>query len=75
GQSITQSMLAGPQLVHDGQSVSLVAQGQGVRLVALGKAMENGRQGQTILARNVQSGRVVSGVVDASGQILVAMQP
>ena len=75
GQSITQSMLAGPQLVHDGQSVALVAQGQGVRLVALGKAMENGRQGETILARNVQSGRVVSGVVDASGQILVAMQP
>lgn len=75
GQSITQSMLAGPQIVHYGQSVSIVALGQGVRLVALGKAMEGGRQGQTILARNVQSGRVVSGVVDANGQILVAMQP
>ena len=75
GQSVTQGMLAGPQLIHYGQSVSLVALGQGVRLVALGTAMGNGRQGQTILARNVQSGKVVTGIVDGAGQIMVAMGP
>jgi flagella basal body P-ring formation protein FlgA len=75
GQSFTHGMLAGPQLIHYGQSVSLVALGQGIRLVALGTAMGNGRQGQTILARNVQSGKVVTGVVDGAGQIMVAMGP
>ncbi|MBW4048561.1 MAG: flagellar basal body P-ring formation protein FlgA [Proteobacteria bacterium] len=75
GQSITQDMLTGPQLVHYGQSVSLVAIGPGVRLVALGMALENGREGQTIMARNVQSGKVVTGVLDSGGQVMVAVGP
>ena len=74
GQPLVQSMLTGPQLVHYGQSVSLVAQGMGVRLVALGQAMADGRVGQSVLVRNVQSGRVVSGVVDAQGQVVVPLQ-
>ncbi|MEW6559905.1 MAG: flagellar basal body P-ring formation chaperone FlgA [Pseudomonadota bacterium] len=74
GQPLVQSMLTGPQLVHYGQSVSLVAQGLGVRLVALGQALADGRVGQSVLVRNVQSGRVVSGVVDAQGQVVVPLQ-
>ncbi|MGA8009400.1 MAG: flagellar basal body P-ring formation chaperone FlgA [Thiomonas sp.] len=73
GQPLVQSMLTGPQLVHYGQPVSLVAQGMGVRLVALGQAMADGRVGQSVLVRNVQSGRVVSGVVDAQGQVVVPL--
>ncbi|WP_051848973.1 flagellar basal body P-ring formation chaperone FlgA [Thiomonas sp. FB-Cd] len=75
GQSITQDMLTGRQIVHYGQSVSLVAIGPGVRLVALGMALENGREGQTIMARNVQSGKVVTGVLDSEGQVMVALGP
>jgi len=73
GQPLVQSMLTGPQLVHYGQPVSLVAQGMGVRLVALGQAMADGRVGQSVLVRNLQSGRVVSGVVDAQGQVVVPL--
>jgi flagella basal body P-ring formation protein FlgA len=73
GQSLTQEMLIGPQLVHYGQSVSVVAQGLGVRMVALGTAMEDGRQGQSILVRNAQSGKLLSGVVDAAGEVVVAL--
>lgn len=72
GQSITDDMLAGPQLVHYGQAVSLIAEGDGVRLVALGVALQDGSQGQTVLVRNAQSGKVVSGVVDASGDVIAA---
>ncbi|OZB69980.1 MULTISPECIES: flagellar basal body P-ring formation chaperone FlgA [unclassified Thiomonas] len=74
GQPLAQSMLTGPQLVHYGQSVSLIAQGMGVRLVALGQAMADGRVGQSVLVRNVQSGRVVSGIVDTQGQVVVPLQ-
>ncbi len=73
GQPLVPSMLTGPQLVHYGQPVSLVVQGMGVRLVALGQAMADGRVGQSVLVRNIQSGRVVSGVVDAQGQVVVPL--
>ena len=72
GQSITDDMLAGPQLVHYGQAVSLIAEGDGVRLVALGVALQDGSQGQSVLVRNAQSGKVVSGVVDANGDVIAA---
>ena len=72
GQSITDDMLAGPQLIHYGQAVSLIAEGDGVRLVALGIALQDGSQGQTVLVRNAQSGKVVSGVVDAQGDVIAA---
>ncbi len=73
GQPIQQSMLTGPQLVHYGQPVSLVVQGMGIRLVALGQAMADGRVGQSVLVRNIQSGRMVSGVVDAQGQVVIPL--
>ncbi len=73
GQSITQSMLSGPRLIHYGQAVSLIAEGDGVRLVALGIALQDGSQGQTVLVRNAQSGKVVSGVVDARGDVVAAL--
>lgn len=73
GQSITESMLAGPRLIHYGQAVSLIAEGDGVRLEALGIALQDGSQGQTVLVRNAQSGKVVSGVVDARGDVVAAL--
>ena len=73
GQPIQRSMLTGPQLVHYGQPVSLVVQGMGIRLVALGQAMADGRVGQSVLVRNVQSGRMVSGIVDAQGQVVIPL--
>ncbi len=73
GQSITESMLSGPRLIHYGQAVSLIAEGDGVRLVALGIALQDGSQGQTVLVRNAQSGKVVSGVVDAHGNVVAAL--
>ena len=72
GQGITRGMLAGRTLIHNGQSVALIAEGQGIRLVALGVALQDGSRGQTVLVRNAQSGRVVSGVVDRRGDVIAA---
>ncbi len=71
GQPILENMLLQPEVIRYGQAVTLVAEGQGVRLTALGSAMENGRTGQDILVRNVQSGKVVRGLVDAAGEVVV----
>lgn len=73
GQVITRAMLRGPRLVHSGQSVSLIALGEGVRLMALGVAMQDGSQGQNVMVRNAQSGRVVHGVVDAQGEVVTSI--
>lgn len=73
GEPVTADMLAGPELVHYGQAVSLIAEGEGIRLVALGIALQDGSQGQTVLVRNAQSGKVVSGVVDARGDVVAAL--
>ena len=71
GQALSRDMLRGPQLIHYGQSVSLLAVAPGMRLSALGIALQDGSQGQDILVRNAQSGRVVHGVVGADGDVLV----
>ena len=71
GQPILENMLLQPEVIRYGQAVTLVAEGRGVRLTALGSAMENGRTGQNILVRNVQSGKVVRGLVDAAGEVVV----
>ena len=72
GQPVLENMLLQPEIIRYGQAVTLVAMGAGIRLTALGSAMENGRTGQNILVRNIQSGKVVRGTVDADGQVVVA---
>ncbi len=71
GQPLLENMLLQPEVIRYGQAVTLVALGEGVRLTALGSAMENGRTGQSILVRNIQSGKLVRGTVDAAGQVVV----
>lgn len=71
GQPITQSMLAAPIWVHGGNNVTLVAEGDGVRITTLAQAIENGHPGQSILVRNLQSGRVVRGTVTAVATVRV----
>jgi flagella basal body P-ring formation protein FlgA len=71
GQVLSRDMLRGPRLIRYGQSVSLIASAPGMRLSALGVALQDGSQGQDIMVRNAQSGRVVHGVVGADGDVLV----
>ena len=72
GQPILRSMLQQPDLVHAGQLVTLVAQGDGVRIATTAEAIENGKEGQSILVRNVQSGRVLHAIVMRDGNVRVS---
>ncbi len=71
GQPITSTMLNAPNVVHAGEQVTLFAEGDGIRIATIGDAIENGRPGQSIMVRNLQSGRVIRGTVTAEGHVVV----
>jgi flagella basal body P-ring formation protein FlgA len=71
GQPITTTMLNAPDVVHAGEQVTLYAEGNGIRIATIADAIENGRPGQSIMVRNLQSGRVIRGTVTAQGHVVV----
>ncbi len=71
GQPITTSMLNAPDVVHAGEQVTLYAEGNGIRIATIADAIENGRPGQSIMVRNLQSGRIIRGTVTAQGRVVV----
>lgn len=71
GQPITTSMLNAPDVVHAGEQVTLYAEGNGIRIATIADAIESGRPGQSIMVRNLQSGRVIRGTVTAQGHVVV----
>lgn len=71
GQVIRDADLTRPQLVKRGEPVMIVYEVPGITLTARGKAEENGSLGDTVNVLNVQSKRVIQGVVTASGQVKV----
>jgi flagellar basal body P-ring formation protein FlgA len=70
GNPLRQDMLRAPILVHQGQSVRLVAQGQGFKVSSEGRALSNGAAGQQVQVK-AQNGQTVSGVVQPDGTIEV----
>jgi flagella basal body P-ring formation protein FlgA len=61
---------AGEILVKARDSVRIIANIGSARVEATGEAMEDGRAGQVIRVRNVESNRVVRGRVETSGVIV-----
>ncbi|WP_248886189.1 flagellar basal body P-ring formation chaperone FlgA [Acidithiobacillus acidisediminis] len=72
GQPLLLSMLQSRNLVHAGQMVTVIAEGDGVRIATVAQAIEDGRDGQSILVRNVQSGRVLHAIVTSTGNVRVS---
>jgi flagella basal body P-ring formation protein FlgA len=72
GQPILRSMLQARNLVHAGQQVTIVAEGDGVRIATIADAIEDGQMGQSILVRNIQSGRVLHAMVSGAGTVKVS---
>lgn len=71
GQTIRNADLTRPQLVKRGEPVMMRYEVPGIVLTVRGKAEEDGSLGDTINILNVQSKRVVQGVVSGPGQITV----
>jgi flagellar basal body P-ring formation protein FlgA len=71
GQVIRSTDLARPQLVKRNETVLIIYEVPGIVLTARGKAEEVGSLGDTVNVLNVQSKRVIQGVVTGPGQITV----
>lgn len=71
GQVIRSTDLTRPQLVKRNEPVLIVYEVPGIVLTARGKAEEVGSLGDTVNVLNIQSKRVIQGVVTGPGQITV----
>ncbi|ADP71745.1 flagella basal body P-ring formation protein FlgA [Rhodomicrobium vannielii ATCC 17100] len=60
-----------PVVVRQGKAVSLVYESDTVRITGLAMALQSGSVGETISARNPDSGVVIHGVVMADGSVRV----
>lgn len=74
-QPIAPAHLAQPQLIARGQQVLMLAEQAGVQAKMVGEALKNGRKGDVIKVRNVQSQRVVSAQVADRGVVRMLMAP
>lgn len=72
GQALRQSMVRAPHLFKAGAQVKVVAQGAGYAVSSAGQAMSAGAAGQIVRIR-MDNGRIVSGTVNESGTVVVAL--
>ena len=72
GQPVTASMLRQPWRVKAGQNVMVVASGNGFNASSEGRALNNASAAQMVRVR-MGNGQVVSGRVDADGNILISL--
>jgi flagella basal body P-ring formation protein FlgA len=71
GQTIRPTDLTRPLLVKRGEPVMVRYEVPGIVLTARGKAEEDGSLGDTINVQNVQSKRLIQGVITGPGQLTV----
>lgn len=65
---LTASSVEMPVLVRRGEHVSLAARAGGITVTATGEALSDGRSGEQIRVRNLQSRRVVEATVTGQGR-------
>jgi flagella basal body P-ring formation protein FlgA len=65
--------LQAPKLVRRGERVTLLATGTAVEVRSNGRALEDGARGEVIRVRNLDSRRVVEGVVAAAGTVRIRL--
>lgn len=75
GSVITPSVLEADKFVRRGQTVTLVVQGGGIDIAMAGKALADGALNQRIKVENLNSGRVVEGIVRSKEHVEVLMAP
>lgn len=75
GQALRAADLVKPDLVTRDQGVTLIYRTEGLYLTVRGKATENGAEGDVVNVMNLQSKRVVSGIVSGRGEVSVSVTP
>lgn len=64
--------LVAPRLVRRGDTIALVSRNGGVEVRMVGRALADAGERERVSVENLSSRRVVQGVVDASGDVIVA---
>jgi flagellar basal body P-ring formation protein FlgA len=73
GQALRVADLAKPDLVQRDDNITLIYESAGLYLTIRGKAMDSGTEGDVVSVTNLQSKRVVSGVVIGRGQVAISV--
>jgi flagella basal body P-ring formation protein FlgA len=73
GQALRVADLAKPDLVQRDDNVTLIYESVGLYLTIRGKALDGGTEGDVVSVLNLQSKRVVSGVVIGRGQVAISV--
>jgi flagella basal body P-ring formation protein FlgA len=73
GQALRVPDLGKPDLVTRDQNVTLIYDTAGLYLTMRGKAMEGGTEGDVVNVMNLQSKRIVPGVVTGRGQVSISV--
>jgi flagella basal body P-ring formation protein FlgA len=64
-----------PALVQRNDTVTIVYEAPGLTLTLRGQAQDTGALGDTVNVQNMQSKRIVQGVVSGPGRVTVAVSP
>ena len=72
GQPLAATDLMKPEIVARNETVTLIYQAPGITLTLRGQAQEPGALGDTVGVLNVQTKRVVQGVISGPGKVTVA---
>jgi flagella basal body P-ring formation protein FlgA len=75
GQLLHDADLMKPAIVQRNDNVTIIYEAPGLSLTLRGQAQDSGALGDTINVQNVQSKRIVQGVVTGPGRITVAAAP
>jgi flagellar basal body P-ring formation protein FlgA len=75
GEPLHSADLMKPQLVQRNDSVTIIYEAPGLTLTLRGQAQDNGALGDTVSVQNVQSKRLVQGVVSGPGQVTITATP
>jgi flagella basal body P-ring formation protein FlgA len=72
GQPLAAADLMKPEIVSRNETVTLIYQAPGIMLTLRGQAQDSGALGDAIGVLNVQTKRVVQGVISGPGRVTVA---
>lgn len=71
GTLLSPEMLKAPLLIQRGQTVTIAAESGSLSIKMNGKAMSDGSKGDIIRVKNLNSGRIVEGVVQNNGSVKI----
>lgn len=74
GEPIPMNAVDDPKLVTRGMQTAILFEEGGLSIVGVGIPLQSGTLGETVQVKNVDSGRVIMGRVQADGRIRIGIQ-